>query len=371
MREMIPAGKLAGSLHAPRAKPVCKFRMPNNPPFAQMRVLSAVTLLASAAALFVLLPLWVPLVLAAWFAELTTSLTQKLESRLGTRARAAAVSVFVFCIVVLTPLTLAVAALASDASRIVELLRHSSGLRTALQSLASEPGAADSAGFDAAKWIAMVRQYGSQGWSVLGAFASASAKAVIGVFTFVLAAYTCLVDGKRAYAWARERAPLRGDQVDRLAAAFAETGRGLVVGVGLTALVQGVVSGIAYLALGVPRALVFGFVTCIAAVIPNVGTALVWIPVAAGLALSGDNVRALVLVGLGVGVIGTVDNVLRPILTSYGRLNLPAFVVLISMVGGLGAVGAWGILVGPLVVRIAVECLEMRRTERAFAAEGQ
>ena len=45
--------------------------------------------------------------------------------------------------------------------------------------------------------------------------------------------------------------------LDRLRAAFHETGRGLLVGVGLTCAAQGLVAMIAYLALGVPLIVAF------------------------------------------------------------------------------------------------------------------
>ncbi len=49
-----------------------------------------------------------------------------------------------------------------------------------------------------------------------------------------------------------------------------------MVGVGLTALSQGAVATIGYLATGVPQALVLGMLTVFASLIPSVGSALVW-----------------------------------------------------------------------------------------------
>ena len=54
----------------------------------------------------------------------------------------------------------------------------------------------------------------------------------------------------------------------------------------------------------------------------------------------------------------------RPMLSRYGKLRMPTFLLLISMLGGLALFGAWGVLLGPLLVRLAVEGLEILR-ERA------
>jgi predicted PurR-regulated permease PerM len=63
----------------------------------------------------------------------------------------------------------------------------------------------------------------------------------------------------------------------------------------------------------------------------------------------------------GAVVIGSLDNLARPWLTRFGKLQLPGFLVLVSMFGGVELFGGWGILFGPLVVRLAKEALEVRR----------
>lgn len=69
---------------------------------------------------------------------------------------------------------------------------------------------------------------------------------------------------------------------------------------------------VAYLALGIPRALVLGILTAAASLIPSEGTGLVWFPVAMGLALTGHWGRATIMVAIGLLVIGLSDNLLRP-----------------------------------------------------------
>jgi predicted PurR-regulated permease PerM len=60
-------------------------------------------------------------------------------------------------------------------------------------------------------------------------------------------------------------------------------------------------------------------------------------------------------------VISTVDNVLRPIYARMGALKRPMFLLFISIFGGIAAFGTWGAILGPLIVRLWIEALVLRR----------
>lgn len=125
------------------------------------------------------------------------------------------------------------------------------------------------------------------------------------------------------------------------------------VGAGLTvAFVQGVVGGVTFWALGAGAPLVWGTAIAICSLIPVVGATLVWVPVAIWWLMSGEVARGLILVGVGAGVIGLVDNILRPILLS-GRTSVSGLVIFIGLLGGVGAFGFVGLVLGPLVLVIA------------------
>src|SRR5688572_29183768 len=73
-------------------------------------------------ALKALLPLWLPLLLAAWFAHLARPLSDRLAERLHGRSRAAALVVVLLVLAILTPLVLVVLSLTGDASALVQRL---------------------------------------------------------------------------------------------------------------------------------------------------------------------------------------------------------------------------------------------------------
>ena len=88
-----------------------------------------------------------------------------------------------------------------------------------------------------------------------------------------------------------------------------------------------------------------------------VGATLVWVPVAAWWLLSGEVMKGLVLIGVGAGVIGMADNVLRPFLLS-GRTSVSGLVIFIGLLGGVGAFGFVGLVLGPIVLMSAGSLVE-------------
>ena len=331
-----------------------------------VRPMSAVVAGLCIAAALVLVPLWAPLVLAAWFADLLRPVVRKLERVLRGRRRAAAAVVLLVVVGVLLPLVgiaLALAATTQDLLLQVRAALEGHGsLASALLgggSVGSRPEMRD--------WANLASRYGANAWRALSVVAHASASAAIGALVFVAALYTFLVDGERAYAWFEKHAPITREELARLAGAFRETGRGLIVAGGGTALVQAALATVAYVAIGIPRAFVLGPLTAVCSLVPFVGTGLVWIPLAVQLGATGQYWRAAVVIVMGAGVHSLVDNFVRPMLARSGHLKLPTFVVLIAMLGGVAAFGATGALLGPLVLRLCVEALAIaaeRRHER-------
>jgi predicted PurR-regulated permease PerM len=325
------------------------------PTLTPMRVFTVALCLA---ACVVLAPLWAPLVLAAWAADILAGPVRRLERVLGGRRKAAAAVVVLLVVGALIPIIGVVAALASG---VVELLGQARAALEGQGSLAGVllgQGAGEAAGRqDAQDWANLASRHGANAWRALSFVARASATAAIGLLVFVAALYTFAVDGERIGAWLEEHAPAPRAAVARLVGAFFETGRGLIVAGGGTAVIQGLVATLAYVAIGIPRALLLGPLTAICALVPFIGTGLVWIPLSIELAAAGQYGRAAVVVGVGAGIHSLIDNFVRPMLARYGRLTLPPFLVLVSMLGGLAAFGATGALLGPLLVRLFIESL--------------
>lgn len=325
-----------------------------------------VTLILCAASLWLCWPFWPALVLAAWTASLLRPLMTRLERRLHGRRVAAVVLTSVLALTTATPVVLVGVGVVAGARDLVEVLATAPSAEGVLERIASggdEGTATLQVPRTFGEATALARSYGREAFGLLTEIAGAAAKALLMLVVYFTGAFVFMRHGAAEWEWVAQHVPLRRDHLERLAAAFEETGRGLLVGVGLTCAAQGAVATIAYFALGVPQAWVLGPVTGLAAVIPVVGSALIWGPVALGLWLTEQPIKAAVLALIGMGVIGTIDNLLRPVFARIGTLQLPMLVLFVSAFGGLLVIGPWGALLGPLVVRLTVETLKIVRSD--------
>jgi predicted PurR-regulated permease PerM len=314
------------------------------------------------AAIAALLPLWAPLLLASWLALVVKPVHNRLIGALG-KGRAAGVLTVLLFVVVLAPLVMIGLSLVGATADLFQRLKQTGGLRQGLDALlASEPNLRLHQ-LDPRGTAEMLRQHGASAFNAASTFFGAATALLVGLVVFLFGLYTFLVDGGRIYRWLLDHSPLPRAHLARLADAYVETGRGLLISTGLTALIQGAIATIGYLAIGVPQALVLGLLSVFAALIPSVGTGLVWAPVTAALLLGGRTAAGVALLAIGLFV-SVIDNFVRPWLSRYGHLELPMFLTFIAMLGGITAFGAWGLLAGPLFVRLAVEALRIWREEQ-------
>jgi len=300
------------------------------------------------------------IVLAAWGAHFARPLFRRVSGVLKGGERGAALLTAGILVVLLLPIAIALATVIPATIEAVEELRKSGSGRAWLEALVGGGGSTPSSG-DIMK---IVREYGPSASKVVALVGGASAQALVSAFVFLVVFYASLLNDPRFSPWLEKNAIIETTYVVRLRDAFFQAGRGLVIGNGLTALAQGAIAMITFIALGVPRALVLGILAIVAALVPMVGSAIIWIPVALGLLLSGHPVKAAILTAIGLGVISTIDNLLRPILSGRAHIGIDTTVVLVSMFGGIAIFGGWGLFLGPLIVRLAVEVLAIVRERR-------
>ncbi|HET9992287.1 MAG TPA: AI-2E family transporter [Kofleriaceae bacterium] len=313
---------------------------------------------ALTAASFVLLWPFLPWILfAIWAGALARPLHAWLGNHLGQRPRLAALITTVGLVLLVAPMIVFLASLTDDAVAVarravatdrVQNLLHTLGPRNG-----NDTGPSDLTG--------LVVSQGGRAWTLAQQIAGTAARVLIGLAIAIGGLYSVLVDGGRWYAWLESHAPISTASFRRLAGALVETGRGLFFGILGAGLAQAVVATVLYVALGVPQPFALGVLTLACSVIPAVGTSIVWLPISIALALSGHDAAALVLLASGFLVIGTIDNFVRPYLARRGSLQLPAFIVALAMFGGIATMGARGVILGPLILRLAKEVLSILR----------
>jgi predicted PurR-regulated permease PerM len=316
------------------------------------------------AAALTLWPLWAPLTLAAWSTSIARPLHRRLARSVGGSSRAAGVVTVLLTLTMLVPLVLLGFTVASTVADLVGQLQQSRGLREALNVVFADArqGPTEVIGWQQA--LALLQRHGMGAMTAAGTLFGAVSEGTVGLVVFVASFYTFLVHGRAGYSWMLEHSPVPSAYVDRFAAAFDETGRGLLLGFGLTSLLQGLIVGIAYAVMGVPQSIVLGALTAVCALIPVVGTGLVWGPVSLVLFTSGQTGAGIASLVVG-GVVASLDNLVRPALARQGHLQLPTYVVFVAMLGGIAAFGGGGLLLGPLIVRLLTEALRIGRAAQS------
>ena len=187
--------------------------------------------------------------------------------------------------------------------------------------------------------------------TVAGQLLSVGQRALQGTLLLVVALYVLfffLRDGERLIETLIRALPLGDPRERRLFERFAAVTRATVRGTFVVAAVQGSIGGIAFLALGLGSPFLWGVLMALFSLIPAVGSAIVWVPAALYLIATGAWVKGVILIGIGAGVIGLVDNALRPILVGRDA-GMPDYMILLSTLGGLSAIGFSGLVVGPVV----------------------
>jgi predicted PurR-regulated permease PerM len=142
--------------------------------------------------------------------------------------------------------------------------------------------------------------------------------------------------------------------------------RATIKGSVVVAIVQGLIGGLVFWALGIEGALLWGVLMGAFSLLPAVGTGIIWVPMALYLLFTGQIWQGVALVFCGILVIGMVDNVLRPILVGH-ETRIPDYVVLITTLGGLELFGFHGIVIGPVIAAMFIAVWNLMteiRTER-------
>jgi len=160
----------------------------------------------------------------------------------------------------------------------------------------------------------------------------------------------------------------RGTQFTDLAQA---TVRGVARGILGVALIQSLLAGIGFLAVGLPAA---GFLAllCFLLAVVQIGPILVLIPAVIYVFSTSNTVTAVVFLVWSVFV-AFIDNVLKPLLLGRGA-KVPMVVIFVGAIGGLLASGIIGLFVGSVVLALGysllVAWLEQGRDQVANARDG-
>jgi predicted PurR-regulated permease PerM len=188
------------------------------------------------------------------------------------------------------------------------------------------------------------------GW--LGGVARGLPAQIIDVFLFSLALFFFLRDGRALTRWLLKLSPFPREDTEELFTSIHNTVNGAILGMLVTAGIQGALTMLALWIFGIPGAFLLGIVATILAVIPMIGTTPITFGAAIFLFVSG-RIGAGIGMSVAAAVIGLSDNVIRPWVQS-SRGEMHPLIVLLAIFGGIEAFGTSGIFLGPVVAALAL-----------------
>ena len=173
---------------------------------------------------------------------------------------------------------------------------------------------------------------------------------VFGLIVMIVAVYFFLADGPVMLRTVMRLSPLENSYEQELFEEFDHVSRAVVVATLLAAIVQGLLAGIGFWLSGAQLVFLLTLLTTVFALVPFVGAVTVWLPVALWMFFVEDRQGAgIFLVIWGLLVVSTADNIVKP-LVLHGQSNIHPLFALLSVLGGVQALGPVGILVGPMIV---------------------
>lgn len=199
--------------------------------------------------------------------------------------------------------------------------------------------------------------------SFTGATGSFLVRTLFGGVILLVATFFFFLDGPSMIKNIMHLSPLDDRYEEELLLEFDRISRAVVLATLLSALVQGLTAGIGYYFAGMENLPFLIMLTCMFALVPFVGPAVVWVPVCCYIAfLENRPTTAIALACWGILVVATIDNVVKAFVL-HGQSQLHPLLALLSVLGGVQALGPVGIVVGPMVVAMLQTLLGILQRE--------
>jgi predicted PurR-regulated permease PerM len=208
----------------------------------------------------------------------------------------------------------------------------------------------------------LISNFTSNAFASFSSIASNVFSFFLGFFMLFFTVFYLLRDGEKITAVLMDLSPMAAKQEQILMQRIITAVNGIVKGQFLVAVIQGLIATLGLFIFGVPEPFLWGALTVIAALVPNIGTALIMVPAILYLFITGNSPQAIGLAIWSVVVVGLIDNFLGPRLVG-SQLKLHPLLVLLAVIGGIQLFGFLGFLIGPILMAIFVQMIDMYRTD--------
>lgn len=136
----------------------------------------------------------------------------------------------------------------------------------------------------------------------------------------------------------------------------------ILVGNGLSCIIQGTLCGILFSILNISAPVLWGFIMGVLAFIPILGIGFVLLPTAGILLINGHTGQAIATLISYLVIHYTVELFLKPKFVG-SQLKMHAILVLLAILGGISLFGVLGIIFGPLIISLFFTLYSMYQEE--------
>ncbi len=200
------------------------------------------------------------------------------------------------------------------------------------------------------EWLSyVVKMGGLMLYNQASAWAANIAQFLVLFVMMILVIFFLLIDLPKLLDYLIRLSPLPDDQDRLLIQKFQEIATAVLKGNGICGVIQGVLGGAVFYALGLNSPVLWGCIMGILAFLPIFGIGLVMIPAALLLSVNDRLTAGIFLFCFYMVLSFGVEYLLKPKLVG-DEVQMHTLLVFLSIIGGLSVYGILGIIYGPLIV---------------------
>lgn len=199
-------------------------------------------------------------------------------------------------------------------------------------------------------------------YSQIKSIASNLLSFLIHFFLMMMTIFYLFRDGPRLKEYLVQLMPVPKEQLEKVVSKFQEMGSAIIVGNGMSGIIQGIFGGFGFFFFGLGSPFLWGTVITFMAFVPIVGATAVFVPATVIIMLTGNTGLALGYLIYNLSYSSIVEYLVKPKLIGKG-MQMNSLLVFIGILGGLKLFGLLGIIYGPLIMTIFLTLAEIYRLE--------
>jgi len=152
------------------------------------------------------------------------------------------------------------------------------------------------------------------------------------------------------------------EQLEKIAYKFQEMAKAIIVGNGLSGIIQGIMGGLGFFIFGLGSPLLWGSVIAFMAFLPIIGASVVFVPATFILLVQGKINLAIGFFLYNLAYSSIMEYLIKPRIIGQ-EMKMNSILVFIGVLGRIKLFGIMGIIYGPLIITIFLTMAEIYRLE--------